>query len=111
MNILAFVLAAFFEIGGCFAFWTWLRRGTTPLVALLGVASLVAFAVTLTRVTAPFAGRAYAHYGSRIAHNHSCGTRRVVVGLTKMKALNPRSPEDIRREIEEDWFLQGKDVP
>lgn len=32
-------------------------------MALLGVASLVAFAVTLTRVNAPFAGRAYAAYG------------------------------------------------
>lgn len=62
-SLLAFAAAAFFEIAGCFAFWTWLRRGSTPLLALLGIASLVAFAVALTRVESPFAGRAYAAYG------------------------------------------------
>ena len=41
----------------------WLRRGVTPLVALLGIASLVGFAVALTRVDSAFAGRAYAAYG------------------------------------------------
>ena len=51
------------EIAGCFAFWTWLRRGASPLVALLGVGSLVAFAVALTRVDSAFAGRIYAAYG------------------------------------------------
>ena len=58
-----FALAAFFEIAGCFAFWIWLRRGATPAVALLGVASLIAFAFALTRVDSAFAGRAYAAYG------------------------------------------------
>jgi small multidrug resistance family-3 protein len=62
-NLLAFVTAAFFEIAGCFAFWAWLRRGMSPMVAGLGVLSLVAFALTLTRVDAMFAGRAYAAYG------------------------------------------------
>lgn len=62
-NLLAFVTAAFFEIAGCFAFWVWLRRGASPLVALLGVASLTAFAVALTRVDSLFAGRTYAAYG------------------------------------------------
>lgn len=62
-NLLAFVTAAFFEIAGCFAFWAWLRRGASPLVALLGVVSLVAFALVLTRVDSVFAGRAYAAYG------------------------------------------------
>jgi small multidrug resistance family-3 protein len=62
-NILVFAVAAFFEIGGCFAFWLWLRRGTSLSVAVLGVVSLVAFAVTLTRVDSAFAGRAYAAYG------------------------------------------------
>ena len=62
-NVAVFSLAAFFEIAGCFAFWVWLRRGATPLVALLGLASLVCFAVTLTRVDSAFAGRAYAAYG------------------------------------------------
>jgi small multidrug resistance family-3 protein len=62
-NVAIFALAAFFEIAGCFAFWTWLRRGATPLVALLGIASLICFAVALTRVDSAFAGRAYAAYG------------------------------------------------
>jgi small multidrug resistance family-3 protein len=62
-NLLAFATAAFFEIAGCFAFWAWLRRGASPLVALLGVVSLVAFALVLTRVDSVFAGRAYAAYG------------------------------------------------
>jgi small multidrug resistance family-3 protein len=63
VNVIAFAAAAFFEIAGCFAFWIWLRRGASPFVALLGVASLVAFAVALTRVDTVFAGRAYAAYG------------------------------------------------
>jgi small multidrug resistance family-3 protein len=62
-SLVAFVVAAFFEIAGCYAFWAWLRRGGTPFLAMLGVVSLVAFAIALTRVEAPFAGRAYAAYG------------------------------------------------
>lgn len=62
-NVAIFALAAFFEIAGCFAFWLWLRRGATPLVVLLGIASLISFAVALTRVDSAFAGRAYAAYG------------------------------------------------
>lgn len=62
-NIVAFVVAAALEIAGCFAFWAWLRRGASPLVTLLGVASLIGFAFTLTRVDVAFAGRAYAAYG------------------------------------------------
>ena len=62
-NLAAFAAAAVLEIAGCFAFWAWLRRGASPLVALLGVGSLIGFAVALTRVDTPFAGRAYAAYG------------------------------------------------
>ena len=58
-----FVVAAFFEIAGCFAFWMWLRRGSSIVVAAVGVVSLVGFAVALTRVDSVFAGRAYAAYG------------------------------------------------
>ena len=61
-NVVIFVLAAFFEIAGCFAFWISLRRGATPLVAGLGVISLIAL-FALTRVDSAFAGRAYAAYG------------------------------------------------
>ena len=62
-NLLAFAAAALLEIAGCFAFWVWLRQGRSASIALLGVLSLVAFAAMLTRVDAPFAGRAYAAYG------------------------------------------------
>ena len=62
-NLLVFALAAFFEIAGCFAFWAWLRRGASLSFAIPGVLSLVAFAVTLTRIDSVFAGRAYAAYG------------------------------------------------
>ena len=62
-NLLAFAAAALFEIAGCYAFWTWLRRGATPFVSLLGLLSLIAFAIALTRVDVAFAGRAYAAYG------------------------------------------------
>ena len=62
-NLLAFVLAAVLEIAGCFAFWSWLRLRGSPLAALAGVASLVGFALALTRVNTSFAGRAYAAYG------------------------------------------------
>jgi len=62
-NLAFFAVAAIFEIAGCFAFWLWIRRGGAPYVAALGVISLIAFAVTLTRVDSAFAGRAYAAYG------------------------------------------------
>jgi len=62
-NLAFFAVAALFEIAGCFAFWLWIRRGGSLHVAALGVISLIAFAVTLTRVDTAFAGRAYAAYG------------------------------------------------
>jgi small multidrug resistance family-3 protein len=40
-----------------------LRRGATPLMAVIGVVILIAFALVLTRVDSAFAGRAYAAYG------------------------------------------------
>jgi small multidrug resistance family-3 protein len=63
VNVAIFAAAAFFEIAGCFAFWIWLRRDASPAVAVLGIASLIAFAWCLTRVDSAFAGRAYAAYG------------------------------------------------
>jgi len=62
-NLLVFALAALLEIAGCFAFWMWLRQARSWLVAVVGVVSLIGFALTLTRVDAGFAGRAYAAYG------------------------------------------------
>lgn len=58
-----YLAAALGEIGGCFAFWAWLRLGRSALWAVVGVAALSAFAWFLTRVDVAFAGRAYAAYG------------------------------------------------
>jgi small multidrug resistance family-3 protein len=63
MNIFVYVLAACFEIAGCFAFWLWIRRTAPFYVAVLGIVSLIGFALALTRVDSAFAGRAYAAYG------------------------------------------------
>ncbi len=62
-TIPTYILAAFAEIGGCFAFWAWLRLDKSPLWLLPGIASLALFAWLLTRIDADFAGRAYAAYG------------------------------------------------
>lgn len=62
-TIAVFAGAAVLEIAGCFAFWAWLRQNRSPWLALAGVASLVGFAVVLTRAESAFAGRAYAAYG------------------------------------------------
>lgn len=58
-----YALAALAEIGGCFAFWAWLRMGRSPWWALPGTLSLIAFALLLTRIDASVAGRAFAAYG------------------------------------------------
>jgi small multidrug resistance family-3 protein len=58
-----YFVASFAEIGGCFAFWAWLRMGRSGWLVLPGMASLVVFALALTRIEADAAGRAYAAYG------------------------------------------------
>lgn len=58
-----YIVAAIAEIGGCFAFWSWLRLGQSVLWLMPGVLSLALFAFLLTRIDAAFAGRAYAAYG------------------------------------------------
>ena len=58
-----YAAAAVAEIGGCFAFWAWLRLGKSVLWVVPGMAALALFAYLLTRVDAAFAGRAYASYG------------------------------------------------
>lgn len=58
-----YVLAAFAEIAGCFAFWAWLRLDRSALWLLPGMMALAAFAYLLTRIDSDFAGRAYAAYG------------------------------------------------
>lgn len=63
-TLAVFACAALLEIAGCFAFWAWLRQHRSAWLGLLGAASLIAFAVVLTRAETAFAGRAYAAYGS-----------------------------------------------
>ncbi|MNM86661.1 hypothetical protein D3C76_820050 [compost metagenome] len=63
LNYLWFIIAAFCEIGGCYAFWMWLRMDRSPLWLVPGMLSLALFALLLTRVEAAYAGRAYAAYG------------------------------------------------
>jgi small multidrug resistance family-3 protein len=58
-----YVLAGFAEIAGCYAFWSWLRLGRSPLWLAPGTASLLVFALLLTRIDSDTAGRAYAAYG------------------------------------------------
>lgn len=55
--------AAFAEIAGCFAFWSWLKLDKSALWLLPGAASLCLFAYLLTLIEAPAAGRIYAAYG------------------------------------------------
>lgn len=62
-SIAYFIAAAFAEIAGCFAFWSWVRLGKSAAWLLPGMASLALFAWLLTRVDAAYAGRAYAAYG------------------------------------------------
>ncbi len=58
-----YLAAAIAEIGGCFAFWAWLRLGRSVYWVLPGVVSLIVFAFLLTRIESLFAGRAFAAYG------------------------------------------------
>ena len=63
LNYLWFLLAALFEIAGCYAFWMWLRQGKSAWWIAPALLSLTLFAVLLTRIEATYAGRAYAAYG------------------------------------------------
>jgi len=63
INTLYFLIAAVFEIAGCYAFWMSLRLGKTVLWVIPGLASLALFAFILTKVEAEFAGRVFAAYG------------------------------------------------
>lgn len=62
-SYLAYAFAAVAEIGGCFAFWAWLRLNRTALWILPGLASLALFAWLLTLTSSNEAGRAFAAYG------------------------------------------------
>ena len=63
MGLIYYVVAAAAEIGGCYAFWAWLRLGKSVYWIIPGTISLVIFSILLTRVDGIFAGRVYAAYG------------------------------------------------
>lgn len=58
-----FLVAALAEIGGCFAFWAWLRLDRSPLWLIPGMVSLAIFAWVLALSEAEAAGRSFAAYG------------------------------------------------
>ena len=62
-TLAVYLAAALFEIGGCFAFWSWLRAGARVWWLVPGVASLCLFAWLLTLAEPAAAGRAFAAYG------------------------------------------------
>lgn len=62
-SLLAYVGAAFLEIAGCFAVWSWMRLGASAWWLVPGAVALALFAWLLTRIEVDAAGRAYAAYG------------------------------------------------
>lgn len=58
-----YALAALAEIGGCFAFWAWLRLGKPIWWLAPGLVSLALFAWLLALVPSEAAGRTFAAYG------------------------------------------------
>jgi small multidrug resistance family-3 protein len=58
-----YITAALAEIGGCFAFWSWVRTGASLWWLAPGIASLCLFAWLLTLSEPAAAGRAFAAYG------------------------------------------------
>ncbi|MBS9720574.1 YnfA family protein [Tianweitania sp. BSSL-BM11] len=62
-TILLYGLAAAAEIAGCFAFFAWWRLDKSALWLVPGLGSLIAFALLLSLVDSPAAGRTYAAYG------------------------------------------------
>lgn len=78
-----FILAAFAEIAGCFAFWIWLRLGKSPAHLLWGLPTLLVFAYALTRIEASEAGRVYAAYSAIY----------LAAALVWMKAVEGATPD------------------
>jgi small multidrug resistance family-3 protein len=63
IGLIYYIVAAVAEIGGCYAFWAWLRLGKSVYWIIPGTISLVIFSILLARVEGLFAGRVYAAYG------------------------------------------------
>lgn len=62
-DIVFYILAAFFEIFGCYAFWSAIKLEKGNIWLVLGVVSLILFAWALAKIDVSFAGKAYAVYG------------------------------------------------
>lgn len=62
-QLLIYGAAALAEIGGCYAFWAWLRLDKSPLWLIPGMVMLALFAWLLTLSETAAAGRIYAAYG------------------------------------------------
>jgi len=62
-SFILYSAAAIAEIGGCFAFWAWLRLDRSVYWIFPGLVSLIVFALLLTRIESMFAGRTFAAYG------------------------------------------------
>ena len=90
VSALLYVAAAVAEIGGCFAFWAWLRLDRSPLWLIPGMLSLVLFAWLLTRIDSDFAGRAYAAYGGVY----------IVASLAWMWAVEGARPEKYGQRLQ-----------
>lgn len=102
MTWLWFLAAALAEIGGCFAFWLWLRSEHSGWWLVPGIASLALFAFFLTRAEVQFAGRAFAAYGGvldrqfvglaplgrrRAPDRHGCTGRTALPGRRRCNSL------------------------
>jgi small multidrug resistance family-3 protein len=62
-TLAVYAIAALAEIGGCFAFWSWMRSGASIGWLVPGMASLALFGWVLTQAEPAAAGRAFAAYG------------------------------------------------
>ncbi len=62
-DITIFVLSAFFEILGCYAFWNYFKLHKSIYWLIPGLVSLIIFGYLLTQVNLDSAGRTYAIYG------------------------------------------------
>ncbi|MDR3373963.1 MAG: YnfA family protein [Ancalomicrobiaceae bacterium] len=58
-----YLAAALAEIGGCFTVWMWWRLGRSGWWLAPGMVSLASFALLLSLIETPAAGRAFAAYG------------------------------------------------
>lgn len=87
-----YLVAALGEIGGCYAFWLWLRLKKSALPLAWGIPALLIFAYALTRIEAAQAGRVYAAYSAIY----------LIASLAWMKAVEGVTPDP--------WDLIGSGI-